>query len=187
LLGDREYFQVRVEVLSDQVRQVYPGYETEPRGQETVRKRMELLSKQNLEEGARRLDVLVSTTGWDATAVALAQGEKGGETRCATRWTVALVDLENDALICSPACTGLQPILDLFRPSVRIGLASEIVDFIKSNLVGPEFLTEAAVVDRFQAPVKMVRAVFQSLADSGEYETREMKGTGLTLTRKYDS
>jgi CHAT domain-containing protein/predicted RNA-binding Zn-ribbon protein involved in translation (DUF1610 family) len=187
LLGRGAVLRLRVEILSDLEQQVFPGFETAPRGPDVVRERCDLLARQAADSSAFALHVLASTTGWSGEARGLALGEGRGESRTESPWAVALCDLETDEIIISPAYSRFAEMLELLRPSPRVSVGPQIAAYVRENLLGVDYMSEAALAAQFRTSPEQVRAVFRALALTGEFTERDIEGVGRVLTKNYDS
>ena len=185
LLGTRAVLSLKLEVLSDLERQVYPGYETAPRGAKLLEER---IAQRTVPAGgpkARLIHVLASVTRWDDEARRLAVVGGGSELRQESGRQFVLVDLESDEVIHSPAQPLPAELLELIRPSARLSVAAELEVHIRATLTAGEFLTAGELAEQFRISPRQVRMVFEALVGAGGgYELREVPEIGLAITKK---
>lgn len=184
-LGPRQTIGLRLEIVSDLERQVFPGYESAPQGARPILERIAQGVHPTREAGFQLVDVLASTSGWNEEARRLAGGAAASELRQESGHIMVLVDLETDELIHAPAFPLPAELLELVRPSSRVNTATELESHIRQTLTVGEFLTEAELAEQFRAQPRQVRAVFQTLERTGDYEVREIRPVGLAITKRY--
>ncbi|MCX7045004.1 MAG: CHAT domain-containing protein [Candidatus Sumerlaeota bacterium] len=188
LWGKGESLYLRLDILSDLEKHVFPGYDTMPLSSAMVTARCDQLSRKASSSNQFILHALASVTGWDEVARKLASGETDAASRSASRWAIMLVDLENDDVVLSPEYSRFAAIADLLRPSPRIAIAARVEAHIRETLAGADdYISEATLAGQFNTTHDQVRSVFRSLERSGEYAVKEIKGVGLIIQKKYDS
>lgn len=186
LWGDGRMLELRLAVLSDLERQVYPGFETEPLGPGPILRRLSQ-SGAALRPGVQLVDALASTSGWSAEARALVVDGTAGELRQESGRAVALVDLETDEVLHAAAAPLPPELLDLVRPSPRMSVAAEVDAYIRQTLTVGEFLTAAELAERFHVQPAQICVVFEALERTGDYAVREAPGVGRVITKTYGS
>lgn len=187
LFGGGAPLILRLEVLADLERQVYPGFETTARGAAAVLDRIAHPPAALAEPGARLIHVLASVTGWDEGARQQAVGGVRGELRQESRHIFVLVDLESDEVISGPAHPLSDELSELIHPSARLSVAASLEAHIRQNLTAGEFMTAGELAQQFKIHPRQVAQVMQTLvAAAGVYELREVPGVGLAITKKLE-
>lgn len=185
LLGTRAVLALKLEVLCDLERQVYPGYETAPRAARILEERIAQRAAPAGGPKARLIHVLASVTPWDEEARRLAVAGGGAELRQESGRQFVLVDLESDEVIHSPAQPPPPELAELIRPSARLSVAAELESHIRATLTAGEFLTAGELAEQYRISPRQVRMVFEALVGAGGgYEMRDVPEIGLALTKK---
>lgn len=175
-------------IIEAQVRSHLPvmvrqGFDTRPA---TMAELLQVLERSIELAESRDVACLVgiaATTGWTPDAEAYIEGASEGRSFFHEQVLPCLIDLHDMQMIYRAEDQRIVPLVSLFEPYLPEEKVSQVVDYVKRELltshgVSVEEVTAAMEIDR-----KRVREAFDRLLDQGGYRLEEIPSVGTVIRR----
>jgi len=178
---------IQVHVMSHLDEMIRNGFDTRPLTADDLAPRLVQLSEEARESKEMQMVVLASSTGWDATARTVINGQTGEKHVLPFSHGMVMIylyDLESGELLYNNLDDRARLYAELFIPLLPSEEMEEVKTAIEKELVMYDSLTLENAVQTLGFSRSLVQKTFENLSSSNRFTLVDVPGFGLTISRK---